>query len=105
MSAMTTIKTSIRLFIAAIFLPLAFSGMMYIGSTTAYTWGVFDEAGFHQQYSDGIYKYRVLGRESLVYFQGLIEKGVLGGFSPGVFKADLNVQSSWYAAHFYNNSL
>ena len=68
MSAMTTIKTSLRLFIAAIFLPLAFSGMMYIGSTTAYTWGVFDKVGFHQQYSDGIYKYRVLGRESLLYF-------------------------------------
>ncbi|NRB38676.1 MAG: hypothetical protein HRU20_09455 [Pseudomonadales bacterium] len=102
---MTIIKTALRLFIAGLFLPLVFSGMMYIGSTTAYTWGVFNEAGFHTQYDEGIYKYRVLGKESLLYFQQLLADNKLPRFMPGVFKADLNVESTWYAAYFYSNSL
>lgn len=98
-------KTSLRVFIAGIFLPLVFSGMMYVGSTTAYTWGTFNKAGFHQQYDQGIYRYRLLGRESLLYFQGLIERKQLPPFKPGVFRDALKVDSSWYAAYFYNNSL
>ena len=86
-------------------MPLVFSGMMYIGSTTTYTWGVFNEAGFHQQYDEGIYKYRVLGKESLLYFQQLIEDKKLIQFSPGVIREDLNVDPAWYAAYFYNNSI
>ena len=101
------LRQGIRFFSLGFMLPLTFMVIMYLGASSAYTWGgYFTEKHFHSLYDNGIYKYRVLGKQSLLEFYKLTKSNKLPGFAPrtttGAYK---DVDKNLYAAYFYNNTL
>ncbi len=101
------LKKTIRYFSLGFMLPATFMIIMYAGVGSTYTWGgYFTEKHFHDLYDNGIYKYRLLGKQSLLEFYALTKAEKLPGFVPktviGAYKgADKNL----YAAYFYNNTI
>ncbi len=96
----------LRYLLLGLFYPLVFSLMIYVGATTNYTTGVFSEKGFHAQYDSGIYKYRVLGKESFLLIKGFVDTDRLPRFKPGITHSNGSpISSVYYATYFYNNTL
>lgn len=99
------IKT-IKLLLLAWFIPIVLSQIIYYGFATNYTTNVFSEIGFKNQYENGIYKYRVLGRMIFLKINDFIDSY---GFSP-ISVRSLNLldplgTNEYYATYFINNTL
>lgn len=101
------LKSLLRFLSLGLFIPITFMVIMYAGLGSNYTWGgYFTDKGFNGLYSSGIYKYRVLGRESVRQFYALTNADKLPGFAPDTVKKKYpQVDENLYAAYFYNNTL
>ena len=91
-------------------LPLLLSLVVYYGFFTNYTGGLFSETGFHRQYFDGIYKYRLLGRELLLGLHSLIADKTLfawifSRFEPrALYLFDSEGTTIFYGSYFLLNT-
>jgi hypothetical protein len=96
----------IRLVCLGFVIPLVLSMVVYFGFTSNYSAGVFSEAGFREQYEVGIYKYRVLGRLTLLEINTIIENSTFPAIAPrAMFLLDRNGSPVFYTAYFLNNTL
>ena len=92
-----------RFFFLGFFLPLILCFIMYFGTTSNYTSGVFNAESFSEQYDHGIYKYRVLGKETLLWIKDAIDKGSLPNIQVSEAAiADSSFDSAFYSAYFFN---
>jgi len=73
---------ALRCVLLAWLLPIYFSCATYYGYSTAYTTKVFSEPTFRRQYEKGVYRYRVLGRWTLLATHDLIERTHLPSMLP-----------------------
>ena len=93
-----------------IFLPLLLSLIVYYGFFTNYTGGLFSEAGFRRQYYDGVYQYRILGRELLLWLHAIIEPVELinylfSRFEPkALYLFDSDGTTIFYGTYFLQNT-
>ncbi|MBD3370382.1 hypothetical protein GF402_08480 [Candidatus Fermentibacteria bacterium] len=95
-------------------LPFLVSYVVYYGFGTNYTADVFHEEGFREQYESGVYRYRILGRYTLLGTHAFIESDfivsrLLRSQCPdppaGVQTLDDRADSDFYTAYFIQNTL
>lgn len=95
-----------RFFFLGFFLPLILCFIMYFGTTSNYTSGVFNSESFTEQFDHGIYKYRVLGKETLLWIKEAIDNGSLPNIQVSeAANADGNFDSAFYSAYFFNTPI
>jgi hypothetical protein len=96
----------IRLVCLGFVIPLVLSMVVYFGFASTYTVGVFSDEGFRDHYENGIYKYRVLGRLSLLTVKEIFENTAFPAIAPqALLLLDRNGSPSFYMAYFLNNTL
>lgn len=96
----------IRLVCLGFVIPLVLSMVVYFAFASNYSTGIFSEAGFRGQFEAGIYKYRVLGRLSLLKINEIIEDSSFPAIAPrSMFLLDRNGSPVFYTAYFLNNTL
>jgi len=96
----------IRLVCLGFVIPLVLSMVVYFGFASNYSAGVFSEAGFRGQYETGIFKYRVLGRLTLLKINEIVESSTFPAIAPrAMFLLDRNGSPFFYTAYFLNNTL
>jgi hypothetical protein len=101
-----SVSRIIRLICLGFLIPLVLSLVVYFGFASNYTVGVFSEEGFRGQYEAGVYKYRVLGRITLLKINELVESSPLPALAPrAVFLLDRQASPVFYTAYFINNTL
>lgn len=98
-------KANIRFLILAWIIPFIFSMYMYYGFATTYT-EVFSEVSFRQQYSSGIYRYRVLGSFiQLQIFKEINKTGFSFPAPQSIKYLDPNFSPDFYFSYFVNNTV
>jgi len=102
----TTTAPLLRIFLLGCIIPVIMSTIVYEGFSTNYTTEVFSERGFKNQYENGIYKYRLLGRVLLLKTYDYIKNHKLPTLAPIALKSlDQNGDFQFYSAYFYMNTL
>ena len=95
----------LRLLFLGCIIPTILSTVAYKGFTTNYTTGVFSRQGFENQYENGIYRYRILGRIMLLKTHDLVKEYDLPTISPLSLKLlDEQGDELFYTAYFYLNT-
>ncbi len=88
------------------FIPFVLSMVVYFGFSSNYTSGLFSEAGFREQYETGIYRFRILGRITLLEINAFLEARQSPQIAPrALFLLDRNASPRFYTAYFLNNTL
>lgn len=85
----------------AALLPLLAFVVMHLFVLTSYTGGVFHEEGFFEQYSSGIYRYRILGRELLLRVHDVVRTIIPD--APFPLPGDALASRSFYASYLVLN--
>jgi len=104
---MRFLHTTIRFLLLGWVIPCVLGLMVYYGFVTNYTSQVFSHQGFVNQYENGIYKYRMLGREALLEMERLVKAhGPLPLRPPASLRLlDRAGDPDLYAAYFLLNTL
>jgi hypothetical protein len=106
-------KKTLHILMLTVAFPFLVSSIVYFGFGTNYTGRVFHESGFRSQYESGIYKYRVLGRQSLLETYRFINSKSTGArhlrrafahLPAGVSVLDKDADPAFYAAYFVHNT-
>jgi hypothetical protein len=85
--------------------PVVLSAISYLGYFTNYTRGLFSRDSFIEQYSSGVYKYRLLGKEVLLQIHDLILALNLPTYAPkAMIQMDRHAEAAFYSAYFYLNT-
>lgn len=95
---------AIRLASLGFVVPFVLSMVVYFGFTSSYTSGVFSEAGFRQQYETGIYRYRVLGRISLLAVHDALDAQGPARAPRVLTLMDRDASPRLYTAYFLHNT-
>jgi hypothetical protein len=103
---MKSVSRIIRLVCLGFIIPLVLSMVVYFGFASNYSSGAFSEAGFRKQYETGIYKYRLLGRLTLLKINALLSHSTnLPSIAPrAILLLDRNGSPVFYTAYFLNNT-
>jgi len=102
----SSVSRIIRLLCLGFVIPFVLSMVVYFGFSSNYTGGVFSEAGFRAQYETGIYRFRVLGRITLLEINSFLEARQSPPIAPrALFLLDRNASPRFYTAYFFNNTL
>jgi hypothetical protein len=98
---------AMRFLILALVLPSILSFFVYYGFASNYTMrNVYSEAGFHEQYDNGIYRYRVLGRAAVLGAYEAITKYHLPSMGPkALHLVDPEASDALYTACFAVNTV
>jgi hypothetical protein len=95
----------VRLFLLGCVVPILMSLIVYQGFSTNYTARVFSEQGFHRQYDQGIYRYRVLGKIVFLKTYDAVKQYGLPTIAPASLKLqDPQGDRQFYSAYFYVNT-
>src|SRR6266540_2096359 len=97
----------LRILLLGCVIPIIASSIVYQGFTTNYTTQVFSEQSFKNQYENGIYKYRVLGRVLLLKTYKLINSYELPTLTPfnSLKLLDRAGDIEFFSAYFYINTV
>lgn len=94
----------IRLICLGFVIPFVLSMVAYYGFVSNYTGGLFSEEHFRAQYESGIYRYRILGRISLLKINDVLEQSTFPAMAPrAIFFLDRDASLVLYTAYFLNN--
>lgn len=108
MSSTTRIEPAlpVRLLVLGVIIPALLGIFTYVGFFTNFTTGVFNQAGFEQQYlHSSIYRFRVLGTHLLLWTYEQIKDWPLADFAPyGLKSVDKNGDANFYYAYFLVNT-
>lgn len=105
----------IQALVLTVLFPVLLSLIVYYGFASNYSSGIFNEDAFRQQYEQGLYKYRVVGRFCLIETYKFLESDTLPAriVRPYLLKTlpapanvlDSRVDSMFYAAYFIQNTV
>lgn len=94
-----------RLVCLGFVIPTVLSLVVYFGFVTNYTGGLFSKEHVREQYEAGIYRYRILGRVTLLRLNEILENAPLPAFAPrAVFFIDRQASLVLYTAYFLHNT-
>ena len=95
----------IRLVCLGFVIPMVLSMVAYYGFVTNYTGGLFAKEHVRAHYEAGIYRYRILGRITLLRVNEILEQSPLPAFAPrAVFFIDRQASVVLYTAYFVHNT-
>jgi hypothetical protein len=96
---------AIQTMVMAILIAFVSSYIVYFGFTTNYTTGSFSPASFKDQYSHGIYKYRVLSQYLLTRLDNALGNSIPSKAAERrLFVQDKNASERFYHSYYYLNT-